>query len=177
MRKKVKRAPLEKFLHALANAADSNVTVYLTGGASAVLLGWRESTIDIDLKIDPESDRILRAIPVLKEQLNLNVELASPADFIPELPGWKTRSEFIVQDGMASFYHFDFYAQALSKIERFHERDIVDVREMLSRKLIDPRRLSELFDAVVPQLYRFPAISPAAFKRNLDSILEERQSG
>jgi hypothetical protein len=65
--------------------------VYLTGGATAVLLGWRETTIDADITIVPESDRLLRARPALKEQLRINVELASPAHFIPELPGWAER--------------------------------------------------------------------------------------
>jgi hypothetical protein len=49
------------------------------GGTSAVLVGWRASTIDVDLVMRPESDAMLRAIPMLKEQLQLNVELASPA--------------------------------------------------------------------------------------------------
>ena len=61
--------------------------MYLTDGASAVLLDWRESTVDIDLKFIPDSDDILRPLPALKEQLDINVELASPGDFIPELPG------------------------------------------------------------------------------------------
>jgi len=51
--------------------------VYFVGGATAVLLGWRETTIDIDLKIVPELDEILRKLPQLKEDLQLNVELAS----------------------------------------------------------------------------------------------------
>src|SRR4029450_3378118 len=62
---------------------------FLTGGATAVLHGWRASTIDVDVVFRPESDALLRAIPALKEGLELNVELASPAHFIPELPGWE----------------------------------------------------------------------------------------
>jgi hypothetical protein len=31
----------------------------------------------------PESDELLRAIPKLKETLNINVELASPDQFMP----------------------------------------------------------------------------------------------
>lgn len=176
MRQKVDRQRLERFLHALAADADQHVNVYLTGGATAVLLGWRNATIDVDLQIIPEDDRMLRAIPALKEQMNINVELASPADFIPEVPGWKTRSKFIMQDRAVAFYHYDFYAQALSKIERFHERDVLDVKEMLQRRIIEPGRLRELFEAIVPFLYRFPAISPEAFRQNLDSILSATSS-
>lgn len=32
-------------------------------------------------------DSLLREIPGLKEDLGVNIELASPPDFIPELPG------------------------------------------------------------------------------------------
>ena len=67
----------------LAKAAKSPGKVYFTGGATALLLGFREQTIDIDLKLDPEPKGAFEAIAVLKDQLNLNVELASPDDFIP----------------------------------------------------------------------------------------------
>jgi len=60
--------------------------VYLTGGASALLIGWRQATIDVDLMFDVDAEPLLRAIVGLKEALGINVELASPADFIPELP-------------------------------------------------------------------------------------------
>jgi len=42
-----------------------------------VLLGWRASTIDVDIKRLPDQDSVLRAIPALKESLRLNIELAS----------------------------------------------------------------------------------------------------
>lgn len=165
MRRQVDRGRLEQFLHTLAATSDQPTKVYLTGGATAVLLGWRDATIDIDLQIIPENDRLLRAIPSLKDELNVNVELASPSDFIPEVPGWESRSTFIVQEGRVAFFHYDFYAQALSKIERFHE-------QMLKRGLIEPGQLRELFEAVVPFLFRFPSLDPKAFRRNLELILQ-----
>ena len=75
----------------------------------------------------------LREIPAIKDDLQVNVELASPAHFIPELPGWRDRSPFIVREGSIDFHHYDFYAQALAKIERAHARDLEDVREMSAR--------------------------------------------
>src|SRR5574341_293239 len=78
---------LRRFLRELAREAEAEVAVYLTGGATAVLLGWRESTIDADILFVPELDSLYRALPRLKEELQLNVEIASPAHFIPELPG------------------------------------------------------------------------------------------
>jgi hypothetical protein len=35
--------------------------MYLTGGSTAVLEGWREATVDVDLRFDPEADELLRA--------------------------------------------------------------------------------------------------------------------
>ena len=44
--------------------------VYLTGGATAVLEGWRRSTVDIDLRFEPDDDRLLRVLPELKEHID-----------------------------------------------------------------------------------------------------------
>jgi hypothetical protein len=68
--------------------------MYLTGGATAVLEGWRESTVDVDIRFEPDSDAALERIRDLKEELSLNVKLASPLDFLPPLPGWEERSRF-----------------------------------------------------------------------------------
>jgi hypothetical protein len=164
-------ARVRAFMTALGREADVDGRAYFTGGASAVLVGWRQSTIDVDIKLKPESDRLFRAIPSLKESLQLNVELACPADFIPELPGWEERSPFIEKEGRLAFHHYDFYAQALAKIERGHAQDVADVREMLRRGLVSPDRLRELFEAATPQLHRYPAIDPPSFRRALEELL------
>jgi hypothetical protein len=172
MRHKVNSERVQAFMRALGHEAKQPAHVYLTGGATAVLLGWRDATVDIDLQIVPEDDHLFRALSALKEQLNINIELASPAHFIPELPGWEERSKFIAQEHLLAFYHYDLYAQALSKIERAYARDLQDVREMILRQLISPAKLRELFEVIFPFLYRFPAIHPSSFRRNLESFLE-----
>jgi hypothetical protein len=154
----------------LGRAAEQEARVYFTGGATAVLLGWRETTLDADIRIVPDSDELLRAIPRLKEELHLNVELASPSDFIPELPGWAERSPSIGRQGRVSFHHYDLYAQALAKVERGHAQDRGDVAEMLRRGLVDPGRLRELFAAIEPLLYRYPAIEPRSFRAAVEAV-------
>src|SRR5688572_13666711 len=109
---------IQRFMRAFGAAAEVPTRVYFTGGATAVLLGWRTSTIDVDIKVEPDTDAMFRAIPRIKESLHLNVELASPVDFIPVPPGWQDRSPFVAQEGRTSFHHFDPYAQALAKVER-----------------------------------------------------------
>jgi hypothetical protein len=165
MRALTDRARLREFMRRLGEEADVETRVYLTGGASAVLEGWRESTIDVDLKIVPDRDRLLRAIPPLKEALQINVELASPDDFIPVRDGWPDRSPFVAREGRVSFHHFEFAAQALAKIERGHAQDLADVDVMLRRSLVNAAGLREYFDAIEPMLYRFPAIDAASFRQ------------
>jgi len=155
----------------MAEHAASECRIYFAGGASAVLEGWRAATVDADIEIVPDSDRLLQHIPGIKKALSINVELASPAHFIPEVPGWEARSRFIERIGGVSFYHYDFYAQALSKLERGEQKDMADVKEMLARGLVEPTRLWTCFRQIEPKLYRFPAISPVAFLRSLEAAL------
>ena len=96
------REQVERFMQALGQAVRHPARVYLTGGASAVLMGWRETTIDIDLTFVPETDEIFQVIARLKDELAINVELVAPSHFIPPLPGWETRSAFIRQEGPVS---------------------------------------------------------------------------
>jgi hypothetical protein len=142
----------------------------VAGGASAVLQHWRESTFDIDITIIPDSDRLLRAIPDVKEKLRLNVELASPADFVPPLPGWETRSPFIALEGPISFHHFDFYTQALAKLERSHRKDLIDVASMIRDGVVDPDRLRALFGEVEALLYRYPAVDPRSLRAAVERL-------
>lgn len=170
MRQPVTADTLTAFMKALAAVVQTASRIYLVGGATSVLFGWRTSTIDIDLKIIPESDEILRSLPQLKERLQVNIELASPDDFIPELPGWQERSRFIQQEGKLAFYHYDFYAQALAKIERGHKTDLHDVRQMIANGLVDQKRLLELFLMIEDQLYRFLAIDGPTFRRAVERV-------
>ncbi len=127
----------------LGRVARAPTRIYLTGGASAVLEGWRGSTTDVDLRFEPEVDELLRELPELKEHLGVNIELASPPDFIPELPGWRERSPLVFQESNIYVHHFDFYSQALSKIERGFQQDLDDVQKMIDSGLVEPARLRE----------------------------------
>lgn len=54
MRELADEAHIDRFMRTLGPAARSEGRVYLTGGATAVLYGWRESTIDVDIKVVPD---------------------------------------------------------------------------------------------------------------------------
>jgi hypothetical protein len=146
MRPPVDSDRIQALAQKLGRIAISPTVVYLTGGATAVLEGWRASTVDVDLRFEPDSDPLLRALPQLKEELQINIELASPPDFIPELPGWQERSPLVIETGNVQVRNFD-------------------------RGLVKPDRLRELYEHIEPDLYRYPAIDPAAFRRKLDAAL------
>jgi len=170
MRRLADAGRIRAFMDAVGRAAKKEIRLYFTGGATAVLYGWRSSTIDVDILMIPEDDQVFRSLPELKESLELNIELASPADFIPEVPGWQDRSPAIDRRGKVSYHHYDLYAQALAKIERSHAQDDADVQEMLRSRAIDRDRLMQHFEQIEPLLYRFPAIDPATFRRAVERV-------
>ncbi len=162
---------IAEFMRVLGRKVRQPARVYFTGGTTAVMMGWRETTIDIDLRFVPDHDELYRELPQLKESLRINIELASPADFIPQLPGWEERSRFIAREGKLDFFHYDAYSQALSKIERGHEQDLKDVEAMISSGLVSKERLYELFKAIEPELYKYPAINPQSFAEAVELVV------
>jgi len=154
-------------MRALGKAARQPTSVYLTGGATAVLTGWRGMTVDVDLRLEPDHE-LLRAIEELKQRLDINVELASPEDFVPVASDWRARSPFIERMGHVSFHHFDLHAQALSKVERGHDQDVADVNAMLERGLVNAASIWAYYDRVKGELFRYPALDRSALERAIE---------
>jgi predicted nucleotidyltransferase len=176
MRELTNKEKIDEFMRELGRMVRHEARVYFTGGSTAVLRGWRDTTIDIDLRFNPELDEIFRALPDLKEKLHVNIELASPPDFIPEVPGWEGRSIHIRREGKVDFYHFDPYSQALAKLERGHSKDLSDVEMMVRDRVIEQQRLLSLFKEIEPDLYRYPAIHPASFSNAVLRFVEQAKS-
>jgi hypothetical protein len=176
MRQPTTKAKIESLMARLGELATGEGTIYLVGGASALLHGWRDTTLDVDMKLLPEPKGVFEAIAKVKDELQINIELASPDNFIPPLPGWESRSPFIEKYGPVTFKHFDFYSQALAKIERGHDRDVSDVHEMLHLKLIETSRLKELFEDIRSNLVRYPSLDEAAFDGKLRKFLADANS-
>lgn len=125
--------------------------------------GWRDSTVDIDLRLAPDRDELMKAIASLKDELDLNVEFASPDLFIPVAPGWEERSPWVSDAGKLTVRHFDLTAQALAKISRGHARDLSDVAAMLDRQLVTREGIDAAFARIRPDLYKFPGIDEPSF--------------
>lgn len=176
MRRSVTVETLKQFMHELAAAARSPGKVYFTGGATALLLGFRQQTIDIDLKLDPEPQGAFEAIALLKNQLDVNVELASPDNFIPAAPDWRERSRPIASIGPVEFFHYDFSLQALAKLERGHSQDLEDVASLIRGGYVTSEDLRRSFAQIEPGLVRFPAIDSRQFSKKVQDFLANAAS-
>jgi len=173
MRRNVTARKLQLFMEELARKAESQGNVFFTGGATALHFRMREQTIDLDIKFDPEPRGVFEALANLKNTLDLNVELASPADFIPVTPDWKEQSIFVAQMGGIGFFHFDLRAQILSKIERGHVQDLSDARGFLDHGNINSEDLWSNFLRIQPMLIRYPAIDPVTFEGKVKAFIGE----
>ncbi len=172
MRPNVDFQKIERLMQVLGREAQGSGCIYFTGGVSALLIGWRSSTVDVDIRLDPEPSGIFQAIAKLKQELNINIELASPQDFLPPLPGWRERSVFIGKQGQVSFYHYDFTAQALAKLSRGFDRDLKDVQAMYDQKLFSLSNLRGCFEAIAPELIRFPSLNPDILRSRVENFID-----
>lgn len=124
MREPVGAQRVRALLEALGRVSPPGTRLYLTGGATAVLEGWRE------------------------------------------------RSPFVLRSGNLDVHHFDPHSQALSKVERGFDLDVEDVKAMLERGMIDAGQARELYDAIEPELFRYPAIDPASFRARINEAFD-----
>lgn len=154
----------------LARNTEGRGTIYFTGGATALMSGLREQTIDVNIKLDPEPKGAFEAISRLKNDLDINIKLASPVDFIPVPADWREQSTLAGEHGQIRYYHFDLRAQVLSKIERGHHQDLQDAREFMRVGNISAEELWASFLATKSSLIRYPALDAAAFEQKVKAF-------
>ena len=145
MRQRVDRQRIEHFLQRLGRQFNKPGRVYLVGGTTMVYEGLRQQTLDIDLALeiaDEDHSALIATIRQLKESLSLNIEEASPADFIPLPAGYRERSQYVGRYGLLDVFHFDLYSTALSKIERGTENDFADVLALLRTGYLEIAKLN-----------------------------------
>jgi hypothetical protein len=158
-------------MEALARSAPAGEVfrVYIVGGGTAVLAGWRSSTIDVDLHAD--RDGVFRDIQVIKERLGLNIEYARPEHFVPPLAGSERRHVFIDRVGDVEFFHYDPYAQLLSKIVRGFRQDLIDARHFLLSGMVDPGTFRKLVHEIPAGEYaKYPSLSHDAVIATVDAF-------
>ena len=115
--------------------------------------GAMAATLDIDLWLDVRDEHeVQTALQQLKNALDVNVELASPGDFIPLPAAWQSAARYVGRYGPLDVFYFDFYSLALSKIEHGTERDLEDVELLARQGLVTRERLDAAFQEILPQV-------------------------
>lgn len=174
VRRELTREGLRELMAELARNAPrgESFRVYVVGGGTAVLSGWRSSTIDADLHA--ERDEVFRDIQGIKDRLGLNIELVRPEHFVPALAGSDDRHLFIDRVGEIDFYHYDPYAQLLSKIVRGFRKDLLDAGNFVESGMVAPRRFQELVRGIPDSAFaRYPNLSRDAVLTAVEDFLSE----
>lgn len=145
--------------------------VFIVGGGTAVHWGWRSSTIDADLYADDLA--VFGDVQNLKERLQLNIEFERPENFVPPLQGTEARHRFIKTIEKVSFFHYDPYAQVLSKVVRGFRKDLLDAENFVSSGMVDPGQLRSLVDAISEsEFQKYPALSRNAVLAAVTQFLD-----
>jgi hypothetical protein len=181
MRPPVDRQRILHFLHHLGQRFRRPGRVYLVGGTTLVFEGFRTQTLDVDLTFEvaqQDHGEFIRAVRGLKDELAINVEEASPDDFIPLPEGYQDRAKFVGRFGSLDVYHFDVYSVALSKIERGRDADFADVLALLEAGWLDFETLKRFFVEILPQVgERSLKDDPQEFQRKFSYLEEAWTSG
>lgn len=175
-RREATRATINTFLRELGKRFRGHGTLYLAGGSALVYQGYRPRTEDVDYRIEitaGEHGQFVEALRETQRQIALNVEPASPADFIPLPHGWRDRSPFLAQEGGLTVYAFDPLSTALAKIERGQERDIDDVRALTSAGAVTVQQIVAGFNEIAPRIEReaLPRVQEDDFRRKVDAAV------
>ncbi len=175
MRPSVDKTAIESFLQQLGRTFRKPGRLYLVGGAALVHAGVRPGfTQDIDIQVSGANEgELIVAIQRLIQQMQINVEFASPADFIPLPSQWEMHAQYAGRYGGVDVFYFDFYSIALSKIERGNSRDIADVKLLVQQGIITLNELDEAYREVLAQLGqgRYPRITPQRFSERYTAVL------
>lgn len=169
MRQQVGRKDIEDFLLHVGRTRLPG-RLYLTGGAALVHRGIRAGqTLDIDIQITSDPTNLMAHIAQLKQKMNMNIEFASPGDFLPLPTQWEARSAFIKRYGQVDVFYFDWYSIALSKTQRANRQDIIDARLLVRQGYVDVTELDRLCQDVLQKIgtppydRQFPNLSQPQF--------------
>ncbi len=163
------KAEIDKFLTSVGQAMRKPARLYLSGETALIHMGTRpggamngtmNGTINIEVVLDTtDQDEMLSAIQRVLDQMQIGVELASPADLIPLPTQWTTQSRYVGRSGSVDIFYFDFYSLALSKVARGADRDLMDIKLLLQQKVITLDGLDTACREILPRIGHPPYLS------------------
>lgn len=180
LRRPVDRLLIERFLRDVGEQYRRRARLFLVGGTTLVYEGLRQRTLDVDLAIEvanADHGDLLAALRAVRQALDINVEEASPGDFIPLPAGYANRHIYVGTFGQIDVFHFDLYSVALSKVERGRVGDLKDVVLLLHSGRIAWDVLKSQFREILPQMeFKSLKQDAAEFEKNFHALESQWRS-
>lgn len=177
MRQRTDRTRLRGFLLALGRRLRRPVRLYLVGGSVMIDLGLRSATLDIDYDADADDPSALEdlelAIRSLKNELDINIEPASPADYLPVSPSVYAMSRYIGQFGPVSVYYYHLPSLVIAKAARAYEQDLDDAEQLIRTGEVTWAEIAETWTEMRARPIGWLRYEPDDVERRLD-ILRHR---
>jgi hypothetical protein len=167
----VTKQQVEQFLQDLGRAVRGRGRMYLLGGAALVHARVRcKPTQDIGLVVTRGD--LYQAARKVAQAMNIPIEFTSLSLWIPLPRQWETRSRYVGRYGKIDVFYLDFYAVALSKMNRGNDRDINDVKLLLQQGLLSLAGLDAAYGEVVANMGkgRYRRMDPQQFARRYQAI-------
>lgn len=171
------RADLDRFLRALARELPCAATIVLTGGCEAMLLGGARPTGDVDFELVPPGDPgrtalVERAVAAAAAQTGVTVQWSTEIDrWSPvSVPPRYRRSRPHRRIGSLHVRLLDPACWAVYKLARYLEADVDDLRAVLRREGVSPRRLARVCGEALRASPRSTALFQ--FRRQVEDFFE-----
>ncbi|MFO8016214.1 MAG: DUF6036 family nucleotidyltransferase [Candidatus Woesearchaeota archaeon] len=159
-----------RYLEALDRKLKAGVTMTAVGGTAMVLMGLKESTIDVDFCIDNEESHNIIKKTAIKSPFRVDLfhsgyifTLQLPEDYVRRARPYKTGLKNIKLKVLSPI---DII---ITKGARLNQRDIEDIRALVARKKIRKADLKARFKKVKGS---WPG-SDEQFEQNIRFIMNE----
>ncbi|MFH1276351.1 MAG: DUF6036 family nucleotidyltransferase [Candidatus Woesearchaeota archaeon] len=169
-KKEINANELFELLESISGHIERKISMYALGGTALTILGIKQSTLDIDINIDLESEykyikKIFEQIGFKKigayrwltqESLAFDLFFGSNILGTNLLSDCLDKSKLIKSFGMINLYTLSLYDIIISKLARGDERDFNDIKNIFESEKIDVNKLIKRYketmeDSIVGQ--------------------------
>ena len=119
----------------------------------------------------------IECIRSISREMQIQVEQASPDEFLPLPSGYENRHRYIGRYGNLEVFHFDFYSVALGKLNRGTEKDFSDVTQMVQVGVIRFSELEGYLQEILPKLETFNLRSDVSDLKRKFELFKKRMVG
>ena len=159
-KKEINADELFELLGSISGYIEREINMYALGGTALTILGIKQSTLDIDVNIDSESEykyitKIFERIGFKKigtyrwltqEGLAFDLFFGSNILGTDLFSDCLEKSKFIKSFGMINLYTLSLYDIIISKLARGDSRDFDDIKNIFKNEKIDVKELVERYE-------------------------------